>query len=482
MRLHLKSRRRSGDDSGDQASDSSVSSDDHRSVKTYKENMSSTRSTRMDLTDFRNNFRDRNMIKETSDNFSQNTFKNKFSLGSTIINNTHSINNTVLSNQLSSMPTQRDRFLLPSHRFNRSVASSVIMEDSGKPPKNMGNNVRSNNCPSSEEEIFSTTVKEKSMCNIGAQRKRSFDSDDDSRLPNNKRSRLSSPAKNNKRVPPKNNVNPASNVDLSNSFQFAKPSLPVRKSKHIVQEKLIAKSSQPLTDFLEPMSSKVLENLQVVETNSREQSNDNLPVDQSDTTQNSDVSSRPSFIKRKLFTQKLDVAEKANLSSDASNSPQNSVYSLQKEKNKARKLVTNQSCLNRDVQEDNNLLDLIHKIVPADRISLSNQTSINQTKNDISNKKDNKAKWDVTSVISLCNEDEASDTYTDEEIFKADNTIKNNAKNKDVNMKAKPIDKVVTKTIIPQDNCRVVVKKQDIDNILQKQVVNQNFSLTHNSE
>ncbi|KAJ8710776.1 hypothetical protein PYW08_009291 [Mythimna loreyi] len=464
MRLHLKSRRRSGYDSGEQASDSSVSSDDRRSVRTYQENMSS-RSTKTDLRDFRNTFHDRNMHKETPAQFSSFTFKNKFSVGSSSSSNTHNFNNTVMSNQFNAMPTQKDRFrngfLLPSQRFNRSVASSAIMEDTGKPHKtlenNVVNNINRNNCPSSEEEIFSTTVREKSSFNIEKQHKRSFDSENEPSLPDSKRTKLMSPVKNKRALPKKNPIPPNNNVNLSNSFQFAKPSLPVRKSKHQIQEKLIAKSSQPLTDFLEPMPKKVQENMQPEPTNTQEKSNDNLSqVEQSDMTQNSDVSSRPSFIKRKLFTQKLDVTEKANISSDSTNSPQSSTHTLQKEKNKARKLVTNQSCLNREVNDDSNLLDLIHKIVPPDRINLSNQTAINQTKN-VQNKTDNNTKWDVTSVISMCNEDDASDTYTDEEIFKTDNTLKNNV-----------------------NNCKVVVTKL-ANNILQKQVVNQNFTLTHNN-
>ena len=322
--------------------------------------------------------------------------------------------------------------------------------------------------------------------------KRTLDSEDESSLPVSKRSRITSPARSaahNRKSPSKlKNINPPKNrVELSDGFQFAKPSLPARKSKPKVQEQLIAKSALPLTEFLEAVPNKIKDTVQVPQpSNLQEKSTENASqLDQSETTQISDVSSRPSFIKRKLFTQKLDVAEKANLSTDAINSPHSSVYTLQKEKNKARKLVTNQSCLNRDVEDNSNLLDLIHKIVPRDRMNVTNQTTINLTncEGNVNNKKDKDSKWDVTSVISMCNEDDVSDTYTDEEIFEADNTIKPVAKNKDVNTKAKPIDKVVTKTLIPQaQDCKVMLKKMESNNTLQKQVVNQNINLTHNSE
>lgn len=442
MRLFLKGgRRRSGYDSGELGSNSSISSDDCRSVKTsYKENMSSNASTRMNLTDFRRTVND-NTFKDCSESFKHSAFKNKFPIGFNSTNTTRNFNNSVMpSNSLQSNPftSQKERFkngfLLPSQRFNKSVASSVIMENSEKCYKTTANNPRNhkapnrNNCVSGseEEEIFSeVTVREKSPCNSEPQRKRSLDSEDEC-LPQKKKSRVLSPVKNdpiNRRSPSKLKNHQPKNIALSNSFEFAKPSLPIRKSKPKIQEKLIAKSAQPLTDFLEPVPEKIQEPVQTVQVTqpdvSQEKSAENLSqLDQSEATQ-SDMSSRPSFIKRKLFTQTMDVTEKANVSTDSTNSPQSGVYLLQKEKNKARKVVTSQSCLNREVQDDSNLLDLIHKIVPRDRMNL------------------------VTPVDKV-------------------------------------VDKTVDKTLMPKD-CRILVEKLQPNDIAQKQVVNKDVNLTHNN-
>ncbi|XP_075981367.1 uncharacterized protein LOC142979998 [Anticarsia gemmatalis] len=507
MRLFLKgSRRRSGDDSGEQGSDSSISSDDCRSVKTsYKENMSCSNSARMDFTDFRKTVRDSDMLKDCSDNFKQSTFKNMFSINTSNHHRSQNLNSTSIPKHNNPILTQQERFkngfLLPSQRFNRSVASTVIPESSenhhkntencrqnGK-IKNASNEKPVNNLESgSDEEIFSeVTVREKS---IESQRKRSLESDDDSSLPNKKRSKLSSPVKSPiKKVPSKakNNKVVNNNNENTNNFEFAMPTLPVRKSKPKVQEKVIAKSKQPLTGFVEPTPPKVATIAEPVKPAivQEKPKDDVAPIEQAESTLPSDVSMRPSFIKRKLFTQKLDVAEKANLSSDGVNSPQNVYKALQKEKNKARKLVTSQSCLNREVQEDNNLLDLIHKIVPPDRINITNQTTMNQTKTDgnNSNKKDDDDRWDVTSVISMCNEHDVSDTFTDEEIFqndtKKDTTKKNNVNN-NCDLKAK-----TTKTVEKSQNqpreCRILVEKLQHNQVakLQTPIVDQSTNSTN---
>ncbi|XP_021190541.3 dual specificity protein kinase splB [Helicoverpa armigera] len=506
MRLFLKGKRRgSGYDSGEQGSSSSISSDDHRSVVTsYKENMSSNRLARIDF----KGFKDCNMVKDCSEQFRQNSFRNKFSFGSNI---NQPFNISTASKQI--IPTQKDRFsqrngfLLPSQRFNQSIASSAIEENTGKPPRTQNNNMKNvknhdsqsmnDNCPSASEneEIFSEiTVREKSTYDVQSQGKRSLDSDDDIALPKNKKSRVASPVKNaanTKKAPSKPSIAACQeNVEMSNSFQFAKPMLPVRKSRPKVQEKLIAKSHstplQPLNDFVEPIP-QTQNNLPSPQpAKVQEKPNENVAkLDQTETSQISDVSSRPSFIKRKLYTQKMDVAEKANLSYDsATNSPQSSVYSLQKEKNKARKLVTNQSCLNREVQDENNLLDLIHKIVPPDQINITNQTTLNQTRmtdvNTVS-KKDNDEKWDVTSVISMCNDDDVSDTFTDEEIFKADDRP-DGQKNKNTNIKAeeKNTDKQVNSDRVIKE-CKIVLEKVQENNTLQKHVVTKNFNHMHNN-
>ncbi|CAH0590197.1 unnamed protein product [Chrysodeixis includens] len=506
MRLFMKgNRRRSGYDSGEQGSNSSISSDDCRSVKTsYKENMSTTRSTGM-LTDFRKPATE-NRLKDFSTNARQNTFKNMFSMGSSSNSITQNYNTSVMPKQSNTMPTQKERFkngfLLPSQRFNQSVASTVIPETSEKPQRTTEDNVKNhytqnkqNNknvtSGSEDEQIFSETVRENSTYNFEPLGKRTLDSDDESSLPEKKKSKLSSPrnAQRNKRTTPKpKNTNPLPNTS---NFEFAVPSLPVRKSRPKVQEQLIAKSAQPLTGFLEPVPNNK-ETSEIPQPFYEEKSNNNQ-TGLAETTQNSDVSQRPSFIKRKLFTQKLDVADKANLS-DGTSSPHSNVYTLQKEKNKARKLVTNQSCLNRDVNEDNNLLDLIHKIVPAERMNITNQSSVSQVsqaKIDVTNKskKDIEDKWDVTSVISMCNEDDVSDTFTDEEVFvqdvtkisKTNNDVIRKEQEKNCNVNVKPSEpKVPHNKQVPRD-CKIVLQKLENNNNIQKIVKNNNFNLTHNN-
>lgn len=511
MRLFLKgSRRRSGDDSGEQGSDSSVSSDDCRSIKTsYKENMSYTGSARMNLTDFRKTFRDNNMTQTCTDNYKQNSFKNMFSINTSSRN--HNFNNSTISKSSQPIPTLKDRFkngfVLPSQRFNRSVASSTIPENSEK-PKNMepnhrrnenycvSNNKQNKNCESgSEEEIFSgTTIKDKITLNPQKEpSKRRFESDEETSLPDKKKSKMSSPVKNsqaNTKLPLKNNNLVNNNVENLNNFEFVKPTLPVRKSKSKVQEKVIAKSKQPLTGFVEHIPNPIVTNTEPVPLiNIQEKPSDNQSQeDNLEASQSSDVSARPSFTKRKLFTQTLDVAERANSSSDGVNSPQTNVYSgIQKEKNKARKLVTSLSCLNREVPEDNNLLDLIHKIVPPDRMNVTNQTTMNQTKTDVNNKKDDDDKWDVTSVIAMCNENDVSDTFTDEEIFASDTKNKDTKNNKTdkpkpakTNVNTKPKQNVQSNNEIPRE-CRILIDKMNF-NLAQKPVANQNANLTTNSK
>ncbi|XP_022113371.2 putative uncharacterized protein DDB_G0282133 [Pieris rapae] len=80
-----------------------------------------------------------------------------------------------------------------------------------------------------------------------------------------------------------------------------------------------------------------------------------------------EVSLKSSFSKRKLFTQKVDFLNSKEISAAAGPSPQTKIDN--KERNKTRKLVTTQSCLNRNVSdEEDNVMDLIHKIVPAEEI------------------------------------------------------------------------------------------------------------------
>ncbi|XP_053615002.1 probable WRKY transcription factor protein 1 [Plodia interpunctella] len=479
LRLFLKGqRRKSGYDSGELGSDSSISSDDDQSTRTsvYKDNMSSCRSTRTNYSDIRKTMRDGNLYKDCTDNFRQNTFKNMLGVApSTAPRNAivHSKNTDPSEQPL----TQKDRFksgfLLPSQRFNQSVASVPIPEKQSRVrnlPVNQRNDLEfhhnttrnDSEMESEQEEIFSEiTIKEKIM-NITSvhgthnvdPRKRCIEVDEV--MSQNKRSKLSSPPKNNNNIQQKPE-NGSKNKNC-NEFEFLKPQFPVRKSSNIkVKETLLAKSTAPFIDEVVCVDN-VLK-LPVSELHHDQNDENKEANDQPDLTQqSSDLSMRPSFIKRKLYTQKLDMLESKNLSSDnlGANSPQMNVYSsIQKEKNRARKLVTNQSCLSRDVREDNNLLDLIHKIVPPDRMNVTNVTSKTEANNIAKNKSEDD-RWDVTSVMNTYDNDDVSDTYTDEEIFNNENSKKQSISNED-NIKVKQTenkqtnDKRITKEKNPMN-------------------------------
>ncbi|KAJ8738034.1 hypothetical protein PYW08_000629 [Mythimna loreyi] len=119
------------------------------------------------------------------------------------------------------------------------------------------------------QKMTNITVRQKSTFNIEKQSKRSFDSDNEpSHQSYCKRTKLMSPVKNKRALLKENPIPANNNVDLSNRYQFANPSLPVRKSNHQEQEKVIAKSLQPITDRTNsPQSSAhTLDNCEVVLT------------------------------------------------------------------------------------------------------------------------------------------------------------------------------------------------------------------------
>ncbi|KAJ2948427.1 hypothetical protein O0L34_g7670 [Tuta absoluta] len=493
VRQFLKGlRRKSGGDSGDQASNSSISSDDCRSTRTsrstiYKDNMSSCKSTRTDIRDVRRKMRDSSMFRDCSDNFRQNSFKSMFS-GSHARQKEdwHNIqkwqNNSVIN---SITQPQKDRFKsgfqLPSQRFNQSIASLPIPERSyglqrinednmldirhNVPHQIVRDNRKNQETDSEKEEIFAdVTVLEKTAVKNNGKR---ILEGADIAVSEKKRPKLSPPKTNSKPKTTKNIQTTTFMNKKPNDFVFAKPQLPIKKptitkqpkptkstqakeklveaseetntsqvvdlpvekvisssQKEKPVEKLISKSSQPLESLKtnrETTVQKIPENIS--------QAKETIP---NDTTLHSttDMSMRPSFIKRKLFTQKVDIADK-NSSSDSlqADSPQTNVYSkIQKEKNRARKLVTSQSCLNRDVGDDSNLLELIHKVVPAERMNVT--SAANKTEIQNKSKPANGEKFDVTTLITTCaNADDVSDTFTDEEIFAGDDSQKQQKEN-----------------------------------------------------
>lgn len=367
------------------------------------------------------------------------------------------------------MMTQKERFksryLLPSQRFNKSIIPTSIQENTENElcEENFQNgrihvdrNSERNIETDSDEEIFSNTANE----NPHKNRKRSIDSED-LFLPNTKRAK---PCKNMQQLPLspcKNSIEAQKNKASkeSNDFVFAKPVCPARKS---IKEKLISKSAAPLTDTVPQISILPPETEQSQSKDRPEKPEDDFEDEQSNSTANStNLSMRPSFIKRKLFTQSLDVAEKANMSGDNMDSPPKNHSAIQKEKHKTRKLqqATTQSCLSRDIgQDESNLLDLIQKIVPIDQMNMTNQT--NSTVSHKNMTEEDNDKWDGPSTISPNkNDDNESETYTDEEML--DHTVKELQKE---DAAKKPSVKSKRKVSTPKKNavttkCNVVLEK-----------------------
>lgn len=514
LRRFLKGfRRKSGGDSGDQASNSSLSSDDNRSTRStrtriYKDSASSSRSTRTDIIDIRRTIRESSMYRDCTNNFKQGSLRNISPVPSTSFKE-----NKVPERQSNALIiTQKDRFkngfVLPSQRFNQSIASQSISENPSRWQKNYEKNIhctkdapnkrrqqRNYDTDSEQEQIFSDVADiENSSCKGDkSQGKRGLD-DDYLRVSVEKKAKLSSPPNSNPKMKTsmsKQNMEKTSiskDGSKSKDFEFAKPKFPIRKigiaknqqksivrspRQNILKPNLITQPTETLTSKslqlndlmpgssmqqpketltltkppvvpvtksgdqpLEQLISKSLQPLDALECPLQvpKLSHNNIYHDKEqcnalEITQlsNTNLSMRPSFIKRKLFTQKVDVADNKNASSNSlqADSPQSNIYSdIQKEKHKTRKLVTSQSCLNRDMlRDESNLLDLIHKIVPADQMNLTTATNRTEIHNNKSKPAHAADKWDVSTVISTCKDGEESDTYTDEEIFEVNESV-----------------------------------------------------------
>ncbi|XP_022113302.2 uncharacterized protein MAL13P1.304 isoform X2 [Pieris rapae] len=145
---------------------------------------------------------------------------------------------------------------------------------------------------------------------------------------------------------------PQTQIEHLTKDVFKKPSMSMTKAagKHVnIKEFVISKAA------MQPLSG----SNQKVKKNSFKQMED-LKINE--------VSMRSSFSKRKLFTQKVDLLSIKEPSDAAGASLQAKVD--KKDKNKARKLVKTQSCLNRNVSdEEENVLGLIEKIIPAEQIN-----------------------------------------------------------------------------------------------------------------
>ncbi|XP_047996826.1 uncharacterized protein LOC125234575 isoform X2 [Leguminivora glycinivorella] len=373
------------------------------------------------------------------------------------------------SMQNMTMMSQRDRFRggfqFPSQKFNRSTfyeeqqqVRSNQFPQAGFANKKM--NVQRDQIDELSDEndniFLDTTEKQKTVAKKTGKRK----ADNLGEIPNPTTKKPKTCSSNEKTKKKTQNLN----KDL-NEFEFVKPQFPVKKSVPAKpKEKLISKSSGA-PDLLCSIQEKEIAQSQSVQAPSPEPQAEPEQQENSELT-TSDMSMRPSFMKRKLFTQTLDVTERKNNSFDSgsADSPQGNIYSaLSREKHKTRKLVTSQSLLSRDVnQDDDNLLDLIHKIVPPNQVNST--ITANTTKPRVSGTKNGEDKWDITSIISTCNNDSVSETYTDDEIFRVgmDGTkSKPQEKHASKNNKNEPIKNVSNKpeTKKAEDNANSINNK-----------------------
>ncbi|CAH2084554.1 unnamed protein product [Euphydryas editha] len=127
LKLYSKgNRRRSGEDSGEQGSDSSISGDDCRSSRTNlnKENITKSINRPLktyDLTQVRTSIKESNIYKDCTENLKQNSFRNMFAvnkLNHKRISEEKGENTSVVT--LKERFTKGASFQLPSQRFNKS--------------------------------------------------------------------------------------------------------------------------------------------------------------------------------------------------------------------------------------------------------------------------------------------------------------------------------------------------------------------------
>ncbi|OWR53964.1 hypothetical protein KGM_208342 [Danaus plexippus plexippus] len=512
LKLFLKStKRESGDDSGAQGSDSSISSDDCRSTRTaiYKENLplSRPKPIRTDITSIRTTIKESNMYEDCTENIKQNTLRNILAVNDQVhIKPTNTINSKPQNGTqftLKDRFAKRNAFVLPSQRFNKTgpKTTTKIIENQPNPVNNKLTKTNDIECGSENEEIFSeVTVRENVHESTSLERKRNLEIEESNNMSTKRKKLTNSPLKCNNE-----SLVSSSLINTHSDFNFKKPEMPVRrwiKANDItLTEKLISKSAQPMVDdfdldFSLNQSKQVKNNKDVNNSNQQISQHTSETVNTNNETEISqnttDVSLRPSFIKRKLYSQKLDVLDKKNLSieNQDSNSPQPKLYAG--EKHKVRKLVTSQSCLNRDIIDDNNVLDLIHKIVPPDQMNMTNAKSKKYSK-----RSQDDDKWDVTSVISMCNNGDVSETYTDEEIFKVDGKSKNDTKktsdaknkkdkksaaNKSINKKCNDTPKTQDINKIKVSPCQVVLEKLQPALINTKEMYDQNKKIPNQSK
>ncbi|XP_045777865.1 biorientation of chromosomes in cell division protein 1-like 1 isoform X2 [Maniola jurtina] len=506
-------RRNLDGESGAEGSNSSLSSDDCRSTRSavYTRNMPKAvaRPPRMDLNKFTTQVRENNNYTDCTENFRQNSFRNLLTTHSRNVNHSfmpHDKQQNVTydnrypkvsetrkdqcsESQSASVVTLKDRLakdtslLLPIQRFNMSNVNptyeiSYKVKSKTAPQKESASNNRIEESDIESEEILPPSTSRGNLTHSNTlQKKRALETENIS-YPESKRKKLTtSPVKQNKIASSERMKRITTNT--KKDFNFKKPLLPVRKFGTLMRDNepeiLIAKSTQPLVGNVEPLSNLLKETPQIVISEEKSDTNKHTKQPSQnhvDTTNNNtvadtmynstNVSIKPSFTKRKLFTQTLDIVEN-NVSNDNSgvDSPQTKTLRTCREKNKVRKL-TSQSCLSRDVS-DNNFMDLLHKFLPPDQ--KKNQT---QNNTNVTNKKEaskctqmKDKKWDVNLAISLTDMDDISETFTDEEIFNALEKDKGKTKqvNKDSNKGPDLADVPKKNQKAPASVCKATLQK-----------------------
>ncbi|XP_041974436.1 E3 ubiquitin-protein ligase RBBP6-like [Aricia agestis] len=550
LKLFIKHNRRKSDDSGDEGSNSSMSSDDNRSVRSAipKESVlkPSNRSNRAEILNFRETMKKSDMYTDCTENIRNSSLK-KYMFNDNCTKPTLKLLNNVRDaskdcSAINPIPqetvnrfqshtgTQRYRFTkgfsLPSERFNRSVMRPTSNKNMPyNLEKKSQNNPRSDDSDSDDDIIPNQTV----LSVNNTSRKRMLENQETTMLSSEKRNKLScdipltnpddttfkkplmpvrrpikskanflsgsvsskskypllgflshsmnksnnnlnstkklnetisqhvsvqkcvdnqkpidsdsddiftpntntqkqnqpdnkdrngnkiSPQNKRKQATPANGKKSKNQKSLPGKSPQAKNKEKLSPTENTTEEILISKSKQPLIGNVEVINPVTSSNKLVTKHTNNEKGSGNNSDNPLSVT---DMSMKPSFIKRKLFTQKLDIADEKN-DSLVAKSPHPTTYKL-REKNKVRKFATSQSCLSRDIAGgDNMILDLIHKIVPANQM---NMTSANHKTR---NSQENEDRWDVTSVISMCNKTVESDTYTDEDIFQEHGPINN---------------------------------------------------------
>ncbi|CAK1584426.1 unnamed protein product, partial [Parnassius mnemosyne] len=237
--LFLKStRRKTDDDSGEQGSDSSISSDDCRSIRTaiYKENIPHYKTLNTRRTNIRTIINESNIYRDCTDNIRQNHFKNLFSVGTPASHNANQQKTQNMSPEKSSFIKDRfqKKILLPSQRFNKHANGITFPEASNSENtdkyKESCNNKRvimqkkglinnkNQEIESEQEEIFSEITASE---HINSCYKRNLDVDD-SQGSAYKKCKVS------KSHVPKGCVKNVHN-DAEIDFVFAKPKMPVKR-------------------------------------------------------------------------------------------------------------------------------------------------------------------------------------------------------------------------------------------------------------